>query len=78
MANNSSLWDELSQAFQEIKTIGLVPEDVSSLDTPNYHMMQGSGSVWSGCSWHGSDNSDEEVNRQVSYLRASPRARCTV
>jgi hypothetical protein len=49
MANNSSLWDELSQAFQEIKTIGLVPEDVSSLDNPNYHMMQGSGSVWSGC-----------------------------
>jgi hypothetical protein len=45
IANDSSLRDEFFQSLQKIKTIGLVPEDVSPLYPSNHNMMQGSRSV---------------------------------
>ena len=53
IANDAGLWNEFFQSLQKIKPIGLVPEDVSSLNSSNHHMMQGSWSVESRGSWHG-------------------------
>ena len=45
-------FNNVAQAFNKISAVGVALKDWSTFDPPGHDVMQGSGGVYAGFSWH--------------------------
>ena len=67
-----SLGQEFCQAVQEILSIPVVYEYLSTLDSPDHDVVQDTGRVQASLSWHGISLPQSSALCQLTFLPASP------
>ena len=72
IAGGLCLGKEYRQSLYQVVAVVIVPEDLSSFDPTNHHVVQDTGCIEAGLPRHGREGSRAAAGCQLKYLRTSP------